>query len=218
MFKKISLPLLAAVISSSAMAGTGSPLDRMLLVEAGVSFSHTFFKGHVVPPESITGVFPAGFGHDPDNHYPNNYWGGYFGLSYYSNCWLLNTRFDIYDSKDEQEGLSNTHISFAPVRLSFSADRVFGNIHDLSYGLGAGVVIENLNKGTFLAGIEPGNEGSHSLDGKSRIDPLVEGFVMKKLSERVGVKLNVAYQIPAHSRTSNGDLNVNLGLNYSFPA
>lgn len=210
MIKKVCLPLMAAVFSSTVMAGT--PHDKILFLEAGLAYSHTFFKGSVMAPES------GGFSYDPDNHYPNDYWGGYFGLSYYSNCWLFNSRFDIFAGKDKREGSAPTHITFAPVRLSFTVDRVFGDIHTLSYGLGAGVAIENLNKGTFITDnpIHPGNEASHSLDGRTRIDPLIEGFIMKQVSDRIGIKLNAAYQIPAHNRTARGDLNMNLGITYSF--
>lgn len=215
MIKKRYLPLVAALLSSSAMAGGDG---KLLLLEAGFSFSHAFYKSSVVPPESIIAPnFLGGFAFDPSNHYPNDFWGGYIGASLYTGCWLLNTRYDMYDKEEQLHDTSNTRIHFSPVRLSFSVDKVWGDIHDFSGGLGLGAVIENLNKGTYYEGNEPGSQNSSTLDGRSRIDPLIEGFVMKNVAENVAIKLNVAYQFPAHNRTSNGDVNVNLGVNYAFP-
>lgn len=214
MIKKRYLPLVAALLSSSAMAGGDG---KLLLLEAGFSFSHAFYKSSVVPPESITDTHLGGFAFDPSDHYPNDFWGGYIGASLYTGCWLLNTRYDMYDKEDQRHNTSNTRIHFSPVRLSFSVDKVWGDIRDFSGGLGLGAVIENLNKGTFYEGNEPGTQRSSTLDGRSRIDPLIEGFVMKNVAENVAIKLNVAYQFPAHNRTSNGDVNVNLGVNYAFP-
>lgn len=216
MIKKRYVPLLAALLSSSAIANHGAQ-DKLLFVEAGLAFSHAFYKGSVVAPESINAANPFGFAFDPDNHYPNSFFGGYIGASLLSGCWLFNSRYDVYDSDSESHG-SGTRIHFSPVRLSFTVDRVWGDVHDFSGGLGVGTVIENMNKGSsFYSGNDAGTETNHSLGGRTRIDPVLEAFVMKNVGQNVAVKLNVGYQLPAHNRTANGDVNVNLGLNYAFP-
>lgn len=219
MIKKHFLPLLPALlaISTVSIAGAGSD-GKLLLLEGGLGYSHAFYKNSVVAPESITATSMGGSSFDPSNHYPNNFWGGYIGASLYTGCWLLNTRYDLYVSDDKAHAGSGTKITFAPVRLSFSVDKVWGDIYDLSAGAGLGAVIENTNKGTFNnTGTDQGTQLHHSLDGHSRIDPMLEAFVMKNIAERVAVKFNVGYQFAAHSRTGNGDVNVNLGLNYAFP-
>jgi len=217
MLKKRYLPLLPVLMSAATYAQAQAPRDQ-LLVEIGAAYNHAYYKSSVVAPESFTEDFPSGFAINPKNHYPNNFWGGYFGLSLYSHCWLLNGRFEIYEDKTKNDG-SYTTLSLAPVRASLTADYVFGNFDDFSYGIGAGAVIENLNKGTFWVSTEadPGTEGNSTLDGRTRLDPVVEVFVMKKVSEAVGIKLNVGYQIPVHNRVSDGDLVVNLGVNLGFP-
>ncbi len=218
MIKKSIFSLVAlSLLSTSSMVSAAGSAGKMLFVEGGLGFSHSFFRDDVVSPESHTSTRLGGSVTHPSEYYPNNYAGFYIGMSAYISEWLFNSRFDMYDHKEKSNSAAGTQITVAPVRLTFTADKVFGDINGVSQGLGAGVVLENTNKGSFRGGAEAGSESSHSIDGGGRIDPVVEGFVMKNLGNNLSLKLNVAYQVPAYSRNAKGDLNANLGVNYSFP-
>jgi len=213
--------LLLAVASTSSFAGTMGGVmapERFLLIEGGVSYSHSYYQDNAVFAESATDVTPNGFRIDLNNFYPNDFFGGYIGASIYlPQDWLMNMRYDMYGKKSKFNALAETRISIAPTRLSFTLDKVFGDFRAFSYGIGGGVVVENTNDGDALIAVNEFNPVSESIQGRTRIDPLVEGFAMYRFVNNFGVKFNLGYQIPVNSKFGDGDLNLNLGLNYAFP-
>lgn len=220
MNRKLQAALLAigaTTMFTSAMANGVASEGKLLILEAGATYSHAFYKGSVTTSESVTPVTPNGFSINPNNFFPNNFWGGYVGASLYLPGWLLNTRYDMYGSKSKSNDEALTHISLAPVHLSFSVDKVWGCITEFSYGVGAGAVIESVNKGEADIDLTSDNPASESIQGQTRIDPLIEGFLMYQFTNNVGIKFNLAYQIPVNNKIGNGDLNLNLGLNYAIP-
>lgn len=224
MKRKILYVMILAASSTASYAGRDykgemSYDNDQLLIEAGINYFHTFYRSSITPPESRTADFPNGFAISPNSFYPNNFWGGYIGLSYYTHHWLLNSRYNMYSSKSKTNSSADVRIELAPVSLVFTADKVWGDINCTSFGVGAGAVIANLNDGEFIQGptAEPGTEGSHSLAGEgTRIDPVIEAFVMQRFYDHFNVKLNAAYQIPYYSANSRGDLAVALGINYAI--
>lgn len=218
--KKIAA-LLLALASTASNAGTMGPAvmpERLLLLEAGASFSHAFYDGQDVFGESRTTFNPNGFESNHNSFYPNNFVGGYIGASLYvPSNWLMNVRYDMYERKTKFNYAAQTAVSLTPARLSFTVDKVFGNFNEISYGIGAGAVIESLNDGDFQVPVSFTNPPSESLQGRTIIDPLVEAFAMYRFTNNFGVKFNAAYQIPVQNRFGNGDLNLNLGINYAFP-
>ena len=217
--KKIGA-LLLAIASTTSYAGSMGPAitpERLLLLEGGFSYSYSFFQDSAVFPESVTPVTPNGFAINPNNFFPNSYYGGYIGASIYvPSNWLLNTRYDMYGKESKHNTFAETIMSFAPARLSFSVDKLWGDINSFSFGAGAGVVLETLNDGDSLIAINVQNPLSESLQGRSRLDPLVEAFGMYRFANNFGIKVNAGYQIPVYNKFSDGDLNVNVGINYSF--
>lgn len=219
--KKISA-LLLALAATASNAGTMGPAvmpERLLLIEGGLSYSHAFYDGFGLFAESRTEAFPNGFATRHNDFYPNDFLGGYIGASLYMpSNWLLNTRYDMYSQETKFNALAETTISFQPVKLSFTVDKVWGNFSELSYGLGAGAVIESLNDGEFLVpvAVDGSHPPSESLQGRTIIDPLVEVFAMYRFTNNFGIKLNAAYQIPVNNKFGNGDVNLNLGINYAF--
>lgn len=217
--KQISA-LLLALASASSYAGTMGPIastEHLLLLEAGLSYSHAFYDSYAIYPESRTSVTPSGFAINPNHFYPNDFFGGYIGASIYSSSnWLLNARYDMYGEETKVNRPAETMVSLAPVKLSFTVDKLWGNINTLSYGVGAGAVVETVNDGEFIVTVSPTNPISESIQGRTLIDPLVEGFVMYRFANHFGVKFNAAYQIPVNNKFGNGDVNLNLGLNYAF--
>lgn len=211
--------LLCVALSISALSSSVNAMvsDKLVFLEGGFSYSHAYYENSATFAESSTQATPTGYSINPNDFYPQNYYGGYIGLSLYSSNWLLNTRYDMYSSESKTNSAAGTKISLAPARLSLSLDRVWGQIDRFSYGIGAGVVNETLNKGEANIAVSTDNPSSESLQGRSRLDPLVEGFLMYHFSPNLGTKLNVAYQIPLNNKFGRGDLNVNLGLNYSLP-
>src|SRR5690348_16989641 len=103
---KLQVGLLAlgtSIICSSAIAMSSSE-TKLLIFEAGGSYSHAYYKSSFTPAESHTAVTPNGFSIDPSDFYPNNFWGGYIGLSLYVPegwGWLVNTRYDMYGSESK---------------------------------------------------------------------------------------------------------------------
>lgn len=190
--------------------------QKLLIFEAGASYSHAFYNNSAFYPDSISASFPSGVTVNPDDFYPSNFWGGYIGLSYYVQDWLLNSRYNMFALATKTNASAGTDIRIAPSKLSFTVDRVFGDINHLSYGVGAGTVIESVNKGEFLVTVEQNNPTSDTFNGKTIMNPLVEGFVMYRFCNNVGVKFNLEYQIPLNNKFSDGDLNATLGVNYSF--
>lgn len=211
----LALALAASASFAGEMGPMPTPPSQLLFIEAGLSYSHAFYKDRIITPESYTVATPNGFAFDPSDYYPNDFWGGYIGASWYSNNWMLNTRLDMYSNEEQHNELAETRIRLTPVRLTFTADYVMGDINQLSYGVGAGAVIESINEGSFIVVPAVDNPPSESINN-TRIDPAIEAFVMYRMDNNIGFKFNVAYQIPLHSRVSNGDLNLNLGINYAF--
>lgn len=217
--KKIAA-LLLALASTASNAGSMGPAvmpERLLLLEAGASYSHAFYGDNNVFGESRTAFNPFGFNVNSSDFYPNDFVGGYIGASLYvPSNWLLNARYDMYGEKSKDNFAAQTEISLSPVRLSFTVDKVFGNFNELSFGLGGGAVIESLNDGDFRVPVSLTNPPSESLQGQTIIDPLVEAFAMYRFANNFGIKFNAAYQIPVQNKFGNGDLNLNLGINYAF--
>ncbi len=218
--KKLSA-LLLALAATASNAGTMGPAvtpERLLLIEGGVSYTHAFYDSFSLFPESRSPFNPSGFGINPRDFYPNDFWGGYIGASLYTpSNWLLNARYDMYSNERKYNAVAETIIELAPVKLSFTVDKVWGNFSDLSFGLGAGAVVESLNDGELFVPVDVHNPPSESFQGRTIIDPLVEAFVMYRFVNNFGIKLNAAYQIPFNTKFGNGDVNVNLGCNYAFP-
>ncbi len=217
--KKIGA-LLLAMASTSSFAGTMGAMapEHLLLIEGGLSYSHSYYEDRYVFPESRTAITPLGFSINPNNFFPNDFFGGYIGASLYMPTdWLINGRYDMYGKKGKTNLLAETQISLAPTRLSFTVDKVFGDFRALSFGLGGGAVIESLNDGNAVIAVDTLNPASESLQGRTRVDPLVEGFAMYRFVNNFGVKFNIGYQIPVNNKFGDGDLNLNLGLNYAFP-
>ncbi|TAL61388.1 MAG: hypothetical protein EPN84_08065 [Legionella sp.] len=216
--KKLSA-LVLALASTTSFAGTMGPVaspELLLFLEAGASYSHAFYKSNALLPESITAVTPSGFAINLNNFYPESFWGGYIGASlFFPKYWMLNARYDMFSREDKINRVAQTEISLAPTKLSFTADKVFGDINALSFGVGGGAVVESLNDGAAIIALSSTNPPSESIQGRTIMDPLVEAFAMYRFGN-LGVKLNAAYQIPVHTRFGNGDVNVNLGVNYAF--
>ncbi|HAF87136.1 MAG: hypothetical protein CMF38_00155 [Legionellaceae bacterium] len=213
--------LIAVLASATSFAGTMGEInlpERLLLLEAGAAYSHSFYTNSATFPETITPAFPSGVAIDPARFYPNNFWGGYIGSSiYFPTNWLINTRLDMFASESKANLAAGTRQKLSPVHFSLSVDKVLGDFNAMSFGLGAGAIFENVNDGNMYVTLAPNNPPSQSVQGRTRIDPLVEAFVMYRFDNNFGVKFNAAYQIPLNNKFSNGDLNLNLGLNYSFP-
>lgn len=215
---KYSALALAIASSSSFAGGMGEVMpEKLLFIEGGVAYTHAFYKSSIRPVESYTTFTPNGVAMDPKDFYPQDFFGGYIGASIYMSDWLMNTRYDMYGSKSKHNQAASTRISLAPAKLSFTLDKVWGDIHSMSYGLGGGAVIETSNDGDSYVNIAANNPASESIQGRSRIDPLVEGFLMYRFANNFGVKFNAAYQIPVNNKFGQGDLNLNLGINYAFP-
>jgi len=221
MNKKIAIALMLSLASSASFAGGTMPPEKLLFLEGGFSYSYTLYKDSITSAESYTVATPNGVAIDPNDFYPNNFYGGYIGASLYMSQFLLNTRLDMYSSgcktnSEINERGDTTEISIAPARFSATVDRVFGDINTFSYGIGAGAVLETINQGEFRE-VPPQADrpGGETLNG-SRYDATVEAFAMYRMGN-LGLKLNAAYQIPVNSLHADGDVNVNLGVNYSFP-
>lgn len=212
--------LFLALASTSSFAGTMGPAyipERLLLIEGGVSYSHSFYQDNAVFPESFTAITPGGFVIRLNDFYPNDFVGGYIGASIYlPQNWLLNTRYDMYGNESKTNLLAETRVGLAPTRLSFTVDKLWGDINAFSFGVGAGAVVETLNDGEFVVAVNTTNPLSESIQGRTVIDPLVEAFAMYRFANNFGIKFNAGYQIPVNNKFGNGDLNLNLGLNYAF--
>ena len=219
MKNKLSI-LVLSLTAATSFAGSMGPIispEKLLLVEGGVAYSHAFYKDNALLPDSFTAVTPVGFPIRPSHFYPNKFFGGYAGLSLYTSDWLFNSRYSVYGSKRHANTSAGTIIKLQPVKLAFTADKVWGDINAFSYGLGAGAVIESINSGYSQVNVGANNPPSKSLQGRSQIDPVVEGFLMYRLTNNFGTKFNLEYQIPVNNTFGNGDLNLTWGINYAFP-
>ena len=225
--------LSALVCPLSAMAGTmgGAVMGesgKFLLLEAGADYMNAIYKTNVTGAQSYTTAFPNGQSYNPSAIQPNNFFGGYLGLSLYHNSLLFNSRYDMYASKSRtsEQGLFSS--SIAPAKLSFTLDKTWGSIEHFIYGVGAGVVIATHNEAqlfNYTATATPIVGSSTKIPaqigfaypGRARLDPLVEVVGMYKISQNFNVRANVAYQIPEQSFFTDGHVNVNLGVNYALP-
>ena len=131
----------------------------------------------------------------------------------------------MFALETKKNAVAGTRVRYAPAKLSFSVDRVWGSVNALSYGAGAGVVLQSLNEGqSFNTNLHTLPNGQYinpvqgkSIQGRNRIDPLVEAFAMYNIGNNFNVRWNVAYQIPVNSFFTNGSINTNLGINYALP-
>lgn len=224
MLTALSASIFSLSVSAGTMGGVETP-STFLLLEAGGSYSHVFYKDSVVTPESFTLASPNGIAINPRDFYPKNFGGGYIEASILRNYWLFNVRYDMFANETKSNTAQGTRVQIAPAKLSFTVDRAWGSFDALSYGAGAGAVVATMNSGqAFITGAETLSTGQvieptqgESINGRTRIDPLVEAFAMYRISPNFNVRLNVAYQIPVHSFLTDGSINTNLGINYAFP-
>lgn len=212
------LTIQAGAMGDAVMGESG----KFLLIEAGANYMNALYKTNVTGAQSYTTTTPNGISYNPSVILPNNFFGGYIGLSLFTNSLLFNTRYDMYASKSKHS-LNNTFESdVAPAKLSFTLDKTWGSIQKFIYGVGAGVVVSTHNEAQLFDYTPPitgpnADQIGFAFPGRTRIDPLVEAVVMYKLSQNFNIRANVAYQIPEQSFYTNGHVNVNLGINYALP-
>lgn len=214
--------IVLGLISSTTFAGTmgdASVEPTRMFIEGGVDYSHNYWKSNVFSPER---TYAADYrSYSPNNYMPNNFWGGYMGLSLYKNSWLGNVRFDMYGSKSQSYARAGAKSSLSPTKLSFTLDKTWKVTQPLMLGLGAGAVISSYNDGyiTYKAAVAPdpavNDYRGHTIQGRARMSPLIEAMGMYALSPNFNLRLNVAYQIPVNEHYINGALNTNLGVNYA---
>ena len=204
----------AGTMGNAVMGESG----KFLLIEAGADYMHALYKTNVKGAQSYTVTNPNGLSYNPSAILPNDFFGGYIGLSLYMNSLLFNTRYDMYAKKTRRSFNDLIITDIAPAKLSFTLDKTWGSIEKFIYGVGAGVVISTHNEAQIFNYVTPVNgQIGFSYPGRTRLDPLVEAVGMYKLSDRFNFRANVAYQIPEQSFYTNGHINVNLGINYALP-
>lgn len=217
---KPNVLLLSILASCSLNAGTMGDASmaptKFLLIEGGASYMHTFYKNRVVAAESVTADSPYGFSYNPSRIFGNNFVGGYMGVSLLLNSYLLNTRYELFATKNKTSDGGNVVTHMAPARLAFTLDKTWAANESFLYGLGAGVVSSTHNLAEIYNYLSTTQIG-RSFPGRNRLDPVVEVVGMYKLNDRFNIRGNVAYQIPAQSFYNNGNLGVNLGMNYAVP-
>jgi len=211
----------AGAMGDAVMGESG----KFLLLEAGADYMNAIYKNDVRGAQSYTTLTPNGVSYNPSALLPNNFFGGYIGLSLFTNSLLFNTRYDMYASKTKHSFNNTFKSDMAPAKLSFTLDKTWGSIQKFIYGVGAGVVLSTHNEAQVFDYTPPtlATAGSNAYQigfafpGRTRIDPLVEAVAMYKLSQNFNLRANVAYQIPEQSFYTNGHVNVNLGINYALP-
>lgn len=219
--KKNIMALILA--SSSTLAFSGTMGDAVtpttsLLIEAGGSYAHVFYKHNINSPESRTIATPAGFAYNPGDYFPADFVGGYLGLSLYRNSWLMNMRYDMFALKGKINSRANTFAHIAPEKLSFTLDKTWETTMPLIYGIGGGVVLTTYNQAQIFYSTALGDQTfGKSFHGRTRMAPLVEVMTMYKVRDNINLRFNVAYQIPVTEVYYNGGLNLNLGINYAIP-
>lgn len=224
MFHKYNSIAIAILLSSSAALHAGSmgqaPLpNKFLLIEGGVSYLHAYYKDSATGADSFSVAAPAGRSYNPSRIYPNDFMGGYMGVSFLMNDWMWNARYELYESKTKVLGANVLNTTLVPAKLAFTLDKMWHTNSNYSMGLGAGVVASTHNKAELLDFDTTRDEVrfGKSFPGRVRLDPAVEVVGMYRLSENFNLKGNVRYQIPAHSFYTNGHLDVGLGINYAVP-
>jgi hypothetical protein len=209
--------------SSTSLAFSGtmgeivSPATN-LLIEAGGSYTHFFYKSNVASPESRSLDNPNGYNYNPGDYHPNDFGGGYLGLSLYRNSWLMNIRYDMFALKGKRNSLARTYSRIAPEKLSFTLDKTWQATMPFVYGFGGGVTMTTYNQAQiFYSSAQGDGSVARSFHGRTRLAPLVEVLAMYQVAENVNLKANLAYQIPVTEVYYNGALTANLGINYSVP-
>lgn len=211
-----SLSVQAGTMGDAVMGESG----KFLLLEAGADYMNAIYKTDVKGAQSYTTTYPNGQSYNPSKILPNNFFGGYLGLSLYTNSLLFNTRYDMYAKKSRRSLNGLVYTDIAPAKLSFTLDKTWGSIEKLIYGLGAGVVLSTQNEAqlfNYNTATQVAGQIGFAFPGRARLDPLVEAVAMYKLSPSFNLRANVAYQIPEQSYFTNGHINVNLGVNYALP-
>lgn len=214
---KLLNALFLSSLSVTGFAGTmGDALSpvHLIMLGGGAAYDHAFYKSYI-PAESNTIGTPGGVRWDAGQIFPNDFWGAYINVSFYTHQLLFNAKYELYDRKNKTNDVPPVTSTISPARFSLSVDRVWGDVLDFSYGVGAGFVHESINEGN-IKGFSPSGFFGGSTINTNRLDPLVEGFVMKQIAPNWNVKFNAGYQIPANSQHANGDLLLNLGVNYLF--
>ncbi|WP_131782794.1 hypothetical protein [Legionella gresilensis] len=207
----------------SVHAGTMGPIqaieNKFLLIEGGASYLHAFYKDSARGANSFTRNDFGGRRYNPSRVYPNDFFGGYMGVSFLLDTYMMNVRYELFESKTKNFNHGSLLTTLAPTKLAFTLDKMWGTYTNLSVGVGAGVIASTHNKAEIydyqLAPYQ--NEIGISFPGRVRLDPLVEAVAMYKLFDNFNLKANVSYQIPVHSFYTNGHLDVNLGINYAIP-
>lgn len=230
--QKIKNALVASAVAAlicpfAVNAGTMGDVNVMgengkfLLIEGGFDYMNALYLNNVTGAQSVTLTNPNGVSYNPSNVLPNNFVGGYMGLSFFLNSWLLNTRYDMYAKNSKQSDNGLVFSDIAPAKLSFTLDKTWSAAKFI-YGLGAGVVLSTQNEAQIFT-YDPatlavnGGQIGFAFPGRGRLDPLVEAVGMYRLSNNFNLRGNVAYQIPEHSFYTNGHINVNVGVNYAIP-
>ena len=227
---KIKNALIASAVSAlicplglhaGAMGGVSvAESEKFLLIEGGASYMNAIYLTNVKGAQSYTTVTPNGISYNPSVVLPNNFAGGYIGLSLYTKTLLVNTRYDMYALKGKNSTDNLLYAKQAPSKLSFTLDKTWGSTQTLIYGLGAGVVLSTNNEAQVFnrnPATQYGGQIGFAYPGRARLDPLVEAVAMYNLTHNFNLRANVAYQIPEHSFYTNGHINVNLGINYALP-
>lgn len=212
----------ALLASFSLHAGGMGQTGKFFLIEGGASYLHSFYKTSVIGAESVTSLQPTGRTYNPSNIYPNDFAGGYMSTSFFFNSLLLNARYELFAKKGKVfvDDDSNVFTHMAPAKFAVTLDKVWEANPSLLYGLGAGVVASTNNEAELLFNylpVDPDIRIGYSFPGRLRLDPVIEAVAMYKLTDKFNARLNVSYQIPAQSLYTNGNLGVNLGINYAMP-
>ena len=217
--------LSALVCSFGLHAGTMGDANmgesgKFLLIEGGFSYLNAFYKTNVKGAQSYTIATPNGYSYNPSVVLPNNFSGGYMGLSLFMKSLLINTRYDMYAMKGKNSHNGKLYSRMAPSKLAFTLDKTWGSTQKLIYGLGAGVVLSTHNEAELFNHnplTQYNGQIGFAYPGRARLDPLVEAVAMYNLSHNFNLRANVSYQIPEHSFYTNGHVDVNLGVNYALP-
>jgi hypothetical protein len=203
-------------LNAGSMGDANVGATKYLLIEGGFSYMHTFYKTNVVAAESRTIANPAGFSYNPSSIFGNNFVGGYMGVSLLANTFLLNARYEMFALNSRTSDSDTVITRLAPARLAFTLDKTWSANESFIYGLGAGVVSSTHNKAEIFDYLSTTQVG-RSFPGRNRLDPVVEAVAMYKICDNFNLRGNLAYQIPEQAFFNNGNLGVNVGINYAIP-